>query len=385
VPLRAVVDGEPVTGPDLSRDEWKALQVRHRKGLPITMACCGAPGHVRTSGAGTQHFYHASGTGCRYEQESKEHLEIKYRIYRACRSEGWETSVEFPAPDRTWISDVCAARDGRTIVFEVQTSAISPDDLEERDRKYRAAGIESYWLLDTFPERSRDYTAWCAAHLNKEDGGPEGKVPYIDDSFFATGPENRIFVTGGIQSIGLRTKKQTLYTTNNPEISLDAWVREALKGNYRNYLEETAAALHRKRKLRDRAAPALFRFRELYRLIIRDGTYMKKTITRYRILKNNGTLDREPALRKKFDDIYAEIDWLDREYRSMMSEGYGLFIWKRSRTHKAMLPRFRLESESKIRQIQACVNVLGQWEASFDAALGSLDREFPAGKKRRNA
>jgi hypothetical protein len=147
VPLKAIVDGEPIIGPDLSEEEWRNLAVRHRKGLPVTMACCGAPGHLRVSKKGMQHFYHAVDAGCNYAEESLEHLVIKEQIYRACRAAGWETTVEFPAPDRSWIADVYAARDGRKIVFEIQISTISPDELEERDVKYRAEGIESYWIL----------------------------------------------------------------------------------------------------------------------------------------------------------------------------------------------------------------------------------------------
>ena len=49
-----------------------------------------------------------------------------------------------------WISDVYAIKDGRKIVFEIQISTISPNDLEDRDKKYRNEGIESYWLLDNF-------------------------------------------------------------------------------------------------------------------------------------------------------------------------------------------------------------------------------------------
>jgi len=195
VPLKAIVDGETIIGPDLSSEEWKNLAVRHRKGLPVRMGCCGAPGHLRISKKGTQHFYHAVDTGCNYEQESKEHLEIKYQIYRTCKSEQWETYVEFPASDRTWISDVYAIKDGRKIAFEVQISKISPTDLEDRDKKYRAKGIESYWLLDNFLERSGDFAGWYNSHLYKEDRLLE-TIPYIDPSLFDTGPENHIFISG---------------------------------------------------------------------------------------------------------------------------------------------------------------------------------------------
>jgi hypothetical protein len=113
VPLTAIIEGETIIGPDLSEEKWADLKQRHKKGLTVTMACCGEPGHLRISKKGTQHFYHAVDVGCTYEQESREHLEIKYQIYRICKAEGWETYVEYPAPDRTWISDVYAIKDGR--------------------------------------------------------------------------------------------------------------------------------------------------------------------------------------------------------------------------------------------------------------------------------
>jgi hypothetical protein len=45
VPLKAIIDGETIIGPDLSKEEWTTLKSRHKKGLTITMGCCGAPGH----------------------------------------------------------------------------------------------------------------------------------------------------------------------------------------------------------------------------------------------------------------------------------------------------------------------------------------------------
>jgi competence protein CoiA len=382
VPLKAIVDGETIIGPDLSADEWTTLKSRHKKGLTITMGCCGAPGHLRISKKGTRHFYHAVDTGCNYAEESREHLEIKYQIYRTCKSENWETYVEFPAPDRTWISDVYAIRDGRKIVFEIQISTISPNVLEERDRKYRNEGIESYWLLDNFLERSKDFASWYSSHVNEEDDRLGGPIPYIDDSIFDTGPENHIFIAKGIRSVGLNAKDQTLFTTNNPEIPLAVWVREVLKGNYQNYLKETAAAYHHKRQLKNLAAPLLIQFRQFYQKIIRDETYRKKVDSCYRIFNADKTLRKEKALQKKFDELYSELDWLGREYQSCIAESYGLFVWKKMPERDVTRPFFRLESEAKIRKLQECVKVFKQWESSFTLAFSNLEREFPRDKRR---
>jgi competence protein CoiA len=382
VPLKAIVDGETIIGPDLSEEEWAKLKLRHRKGLPIKMGCCGAPGHLRVSKTGTQHFYHAVDAGCNYEQESREHLEIKYQIYRICKSEQWETYVEFPASDRTWISDVYTIKDGRKIVFEVQISTISPDDLEDRDKKYRREGIESYWLLDNFLERSKDFASWYDSHLSEEDDRLGETIPYIDYSLFDTGPENHIFISKGIRSIGLLAKKQTLFTTNNPEIPLAIWVREVLKGNYQKYLEDTSGAYHKKRQLKNLAAPLLIQFREFYQKIICDETFRKKVDSSYRIFKTDKSLRKDTALQKKFDEIYSEIDWLGNEYRSFIAESYGLFTWKKTPKQDIPRPFFRLESELKIKKLQECVQKFVQWEASFNSACVNLEREFSADKRR---
>jgi competence protein CoiA len=381
VPLKAIVEGETIIGPDLSKEEWKTLKSRHKKGLTITMDCCGAPGHLRISKKGTQHFYHAVDTGYNYEQESREHLEIKYQIYRTCKSENWETYVEFPAPDRTWISDVYAIKDGRKIVFEIQISTISPNVLEERDKKYRNEGIESYWLLDNFLERSKDFESWYHSHLYEEDDRLEETIPYIDDSIFETGPENHIFIAKGIRSVGLNAKDQTLFTTNNKEIALALWVREVLKGNYEKYLKDTSAAYHHKRQLKNLAAPLLIQFREFYQKIIRNETYRKKVDHYYRIFKNDKTLQKEKELQKKFDEIYSEIDWLGKEYHSCIAESYGLFVWKKIPERDTTRPFFRLESELKIKKLQECVKMFSQWEVSFHSAFSNLMREFPSDKK----
>lgn len=376
MPLKAIVDRKTIVAPDLSDAEWEDLKLRHRKGLQITMACCGAAGHLRTSKAGTRHFYHAAETGCNYQEESREHLEIKYRIYRICRSEGWETSVEFPAPDRTWISDVCAVKDGRKVVFEIQISAISLRDLEERDRNYRNDGVESYWLLDNYLGSSKEFAAGYDALLRKEDDRCGEKVPYIDSSLFVTGPENHLFITKGIRSVGLNARNQTVFTTHRPELPLADWVRHVLNKNYGSYLENTAAAIHHRLRLKNLAAPALLRFRDFYTTIVRDETYRKTVDALYRIVKNDAMPANERSLQKKFDELYSELDWLKNEYRLYSSESYGLFMWKKVPGRDAPVPVFRLEPASNITKLRECVKTMSRWEESFTTALHNLERSW---------
>lgn len=381
MPLRAVIDRKTIIAPDLTDREWEELKRRHKKGLAIAMGCCGAPGHLRISRKGTRHFYHATDTGCHYEEESKEHLEIKYQVYRACQAAGWEATVEFPAPDRSWIADVYASRDHRKLVFEIQISTISPEELAERDRKYRDAGIEAYWLLDHFLGREKDFAAGYDAHLSGEDELPGKTIPYIDPSLFATGTENQIFIAKGIRSAGLDAKKQTLFSTNNPAIPLAIWVKEVLNGNYGSYLEETAAAFERKRRLKDRAGPALVRFRIFYEKIVRDKTFREKAGRLDRRIRGDAARVDDAALRKKSREIISEIAWLENEYRSCVAESAGLFVWKKVPERDTSRLYFRPETEANVKKLQDCVERFDRWEVSFEHALDALERELMAGKK----
>ncbi|OPX63798.1 MULTISPECIES: competence protein CoiA [unclassified Methanoregula] len=380
MPLSAIINGETIIGPDLSEKEWADLAAQHKKGLAITMACCGAPGHLRRSKRGTQHFYHAVDTGCGYAEESLEHLELKYLIYRTCKDAGWETHVEFPAPDRSWVADVLAEKDGRKVAFEIQISALSPDQLAERDRNYRDAGIESYWLLDEYLGRAHDFASSYESWLREGDPRPGERVPYLDESVFETGTENHVFITRRIRTAGLHAKKQEVFTTNNPAIPAEVFAREVLAGNYRKYLEETAAAFEHTRKLRARAAPALFRFREFYHAIVRDRTYRKRADRALRILKNG----KLPAndLRKKSGEICSELEWLETEYRLYISDPYGLFAWKRIPGKERPVLVFRPGPASQVKKLDECVKRFDRWESSFSHAMDVLERRIADGKSR---
>ena len=107
----------------------------------------------------------------------------------------------------------------------------------------------------------------------------------------------------------------------------------------------------------------------------------KKVDSCYRIFNADKTLRKEKALQKKFDELYSEIDWLGKEYHSCIAESYGLFGWKKMPEKDVTRPFFRLESESKIRKLQECVEMFKQWEASFDSAFGMWSGNF-ADKRR---
>jgi len=153
-------------------------------------------------------------------------------------------------------------------------------------------------------------------------------------------------------------------------------VREVLKGTYRNYLEESAVIFQRKNALKSQASPALFRLRDFYQKIIRDETY-QETVRKYsRKIAGTDRLRDDRVVQQKFREISSETDWLRREYETIMSESYGLFSWKKLPGQKTSYPVFRLESEAKIKKLDACVRKFSQWEQSFDDALGNLDREM---------
>ena len=314
--------------------------------------------------------------GCEWEHETVEHLEIKNQIYQICQSENWEVFTEYPASDRKWISDVYATKDGKTIVFEVQISKIPLSVLEDRDSKYRNEGIESYWLLNNYLEKSDDFLSLYHDHLYEEEYRMEDDIPYIDNSIFDTGSENHLFISKGIRSVGLNTENQTLSITNNSEINIDDWVKQVLNGDYEKYLENNSAAYHQKRQLKILAAPALKRFNDFYLNIIRYETYKKKVGYYYRIYKTDVTLMKEKTIQERFNSVYFESDRLDKIYRSMLSPNYGLFIWKKTPGSDSEEPFFRLESESKINDLKICVDQLNQLEGFYNTIFCRLETEM---------
>ncbi len=145
MPLKALLDGQPLLAPLLGDTAWAELYFqRHRLALP----CCPDRAVQMRGGAGTtriQHFSHAPAPTCRFRGETMTHLRAKVAIARACADAGWAVDIEHAEAD--WRADVLAERGGARVAFEAQWSRQTLAETERRQERYRAAGVRGCWFV----------------------------------------------------------------------------------------------------------------------------------------------------------------------------------------------------------------------------------------------
>jgi len=124
---------------------WEALKAGYRdKG--IAAACCGAAVIPVRSPTGWQFFRHKPGSGCRV-RESLAHVACKSIMARVADRLGFDVVTEARADDGAWVADVLVRCLGWTAALEVQLSRIPLAAMEERQARYRKAGIRGAWLV----------------------------------------------------------------------------------------------------------------------------------------------------------------------------------------------------------------------------------------------
>lgn len=88
------------------------------------------------------HFYHtATDRACRLGGKTKEHIEVQRRLKSECP----ELILERPFPEIGRIAD--AAWEKEKIIFEVQVSPISKEEVRGRIEDYQKAGYSVVWIL----------------------------------------------------------------------------------------------------------------------------------------------------------------------------------------------------------------------------------------------
>ncbi len=166
--------GEAIEAFRFDSSEWESLKAGYTLGDFLT-TCCDSPAIPKTSQNGLPFFAHHSDE-CATAPETVWHRTAKALVCSYLSRSGISAVEEHAGPGRRWIADVFFEVGARKIAIELQHSYQGLPKYLERQRQYREAGLESYWLL--YPER---FLTLCSSvgkwRIRNEFGGklpPEG-------------------------------------------------------------------------------------------------------------------------------------------------------------------------------------------------------------------
>lgn len=123
-----------------------SLILAHQAVKGVDYECLECKGVVRRRGGihRRNHFYHiAKSSQCRLNGKSMNHLQVQWAIQQSLPQGECVMEKRFPKINR--IADVCWERE--RIVFEVQCSAISKEELLARNHDYESMGYDVVWIL----------------------------------------------------------------------------------------------------------------------------------------------------------------------------------------------------------------------------------------------
>jgi hypothetical protein len=129
----------------MSPRAWEELKASYRN-RDLTAPCCGAAVVPVRSPTGWQFFRHKPNTVCAV-RESLAHIVCKSIMARAAVRLGLDVTTEARADDGTWVADVLVRHSRWTVALEVQLSRIPLAAIQDRQERYREAGIRGAWLV----------------------------------------------------------------------------------------------------------------------------------------------------------------------------------------------------------------------------------------------
>lgn len=119
---------------------------RAEKGKNYLCPECRAPLRIRSGPHRQIHFYHpVKPKNCRQHQKSEEHLQLQLKLLDLIGGAEEKKQIECPFPEIGRIADV--AWHTRKIIFEIQCSPISLEEVKQRNRDYQGVGYEVIWIL----------------------------------------------------------------------------------------------------------------------------------------------------------------------------------------------------------------------------------------------
>lgn len=126
-------------------DTSKMVQAASRAERGKDYLCLECNGLVRVRGGVHRrpHFYHlAPSHACRQNGKSMTHLQVQCALQEAI---GSSCKLEVPFPQIARIADVVWPE--KQLIFEVQCSPISADEVLSRNKDYASAGFQVIWVL----------------------------------------------------------------------------------------------------------------------------------------------------------------------------------------------------------------------------------------------
>jgi competence protein CoiA len=115
-----------------------------QKGENYICPDCKAPVRKRVSRGGKAHFFHlANRKTCAHAKKSEAHLSIQENILNIFGAEKAILEHRFEKIQR--IADVAVLSEG--LIFEIQCSKISIQEIESRERDYTSLGLQVVWVL----------------------------------------------------------------------------------------------------------------------------------------------------------------------------------------------------------------------------------------------
>jgi competence protein CoiA len=120
------------------------LASKAEKGKDYICPECLSPVRVRSGPSRQIHFYHLSlPKECRQHEKSQEHIQLQLRLLDLIASE--DAQIECPFPTVRRIADV--AWNSKKLIFEIQCSPISLEEVQCRMLDYTSIGYEVIWIL----------------------------------------------------------------------------------------------------------------------------------------------------------------------------------------------------------------------------------------------
>lgn len=123
-------------------EEGEAIEAAFAyKQIDYTCIECGSPLRVRRGAYQIPHFYHyQSEKPCSQKKKGLVHLKIQLDLQNRMGAK-----MEVPFPQIKRIADI--VWDAHKIVFEIQISPISPEEVAKRIFDYQSQGYQVVWLL----------------------------------------------------------------------------------------------------------------------------------------------------------------------------------------------------------------------------------------------